>query len=156
MLVGLRPAGYDGLGQAGGTVSLPEESGEKETMGSNDASSTSKSSGETLTSHGAISLYNASAHAIYSSRLHVALIFLSSEAGTHLRSPVLSSQHSRYDRSLGLSLAFPCLLCSNAAGGNGSPHHLEQEEQHPRSIVDAPQLAIDPLTDEDSAASELL
>jgi hypothetical protein len=77
-----------GLGQAGGTVSLPEESGEKETMGSDDACSTSKSGGETLTSHGAISLYNASTHAISSSRLQVALIFLSSEAGRHLRPPV--------------------------------------------------------------------
>src|SRR6266567_2323383 len=36
-----------------------------------------------------------------------------------------------------------------------SPHHLLQEEQNPRSIVDTSQLAIDFLTDEDSTTSQL-
>src|SRR6266496_3878391 len=47
---------------------------------------------ETLTSHGAISLYNASAHAAYSSQLYVALMFLSSQAGTNLRPAVLRGE----------------------------------------------------------------
>ncbi len=81
---------------SGGTVSLHTQSAEKETRGSDDACSTSKSGGAGKRSHRTgLSLFitHQFMPSIPASTAR-ALIFLSSEAGTNLRSPVLSSDTS--------------------------------------------------------------
>jgi len=60
------PAGYDALGQDGGTAWSHRESVEEETMVVDDAWSTSKFGGQTITLREDISLYNTFLLAIYS------------------------------------------------------------------------------------------